>query len=434
MIRMDPDILSLLETMSFSYEDSATPNTGHSSILDIKSIREDFPILNKTMNGKKLIWLDNAATTQKPNRVIDAIHHYYTDENSNIHRGNYSLSQQATQKYEDTRKQVARFIHAASDKSIVFTKGTTEAINLVAYSFGKQFIQKGDEIIIGLFEHHSNILPWQRLSEEQGAILRVIPIHENGELMMEEYAKLLNSKTKLVAITHVSNVLGTVVPVHLITQMARQHGAYVLVDGAQGIPHFEVDVQSIDCDFYVFSGHKLFGPTGIGVLYAKEPILEKMPPYQMGGGMIKNVTMEKSEFMDSPYKFEAGTSNIAAVFGLSATLDYLDSIGMANIAAYEHDLMNYALTQLHSVPKIKIFGNPLHRASSVPFLLENYEPDDVGAYLNKEGIALRTGHHCAQPLMNFYGVKGMVRPSFAFYNTKEEVDSLTSALTKLVTG
>lgn len=452
----EKDIFSLIEKMSFGYSTLEYPNssevlqtanamqigenaptttlfptTTYAPTLDVKKVRQDFPILNKSIQGKPLIWLDNAATTQKPNAVIAAIQNYYMHENSNIHRGNHTLSLEASEKYEEARKSVARFIHASSEKEIVFVRGATEGINLIANSFGKEFIQKGDEIIISLLEHHSNILPWQMLCEERGAVLRVIPIHENGELILEEYEKLLSSRTKLVAITHVSNALGTVTPVNTITQMAHHYGAYVLIDGAQGIPHFDVNVRSIDCDFYIFSAHKLFGPTGVGVVYGKAPILEQLPPWQVGGGMIETVTLKKTVYAKAPYKFEAGTGSIAAVFGLSTTIDYLNSLGMARIAAYEHDLMNYALAKLRCVPTLKIIGNPKHRAGSIPFIMPNFEPDKIGTYLSKHGIALRAGHHCAQPTMSFFGVQGMVRPSLAFYNTREEVDTLVSALEKL---
>ncbi|MGE3318498.1 MAG: SufS family cysteine desulfurase [Candidatus Berkiella sp.] len=452
----EQDIISIIEKIPFSYPnvgnsgdlnhfqiaDSAhnadIPSTsiinshaGYASTFNVENIRKDFPILSDLVNGKPLIWLDNAATTQKPKTVIETIQHYYLHENSNIHRGNHTLSLQASEKYEATRKQVAQFIHAGSEDEIVFVRGATEGINLVANSFGKKFIEKGDEVIISLFEHHSNILPWQVMCEEHGAVLRVIPIHENGDLIMEEFAKLLNSRTKLVAITHVSNALGTVVPVNTVVKMAHQYGAYVLIDGAQGIPHFDVNVSAMDCDFYIFSAHKLFGPTGIGVVYGKKPILDQLPPWQVGGGMIKKVTMEHAEYAKAPFKFEAGTGNIASVFGLSAILDYLSSLGMARIAAYEHELINYAISKLSDVPKLKIIGSPLHRAGSIPFVMQDLDTDKIGLYLNEQGIALRTGHHCAQPVMDFYGVKGMARPSLAFYNTREEVDTLVSALEKL---
>lgn len=430
---MIKDILSSIEKMSFGYSLKETP---YSSIgepffapaFDVEKIREDFPILKELVHGKPLIWLDNAATTQKPKSVINTIQHYYLHENSNIHRGNHKLSLEASEKYEKTRKKVARFIHANSEKEIVFVRGATEGINLVANAFGEQFIQKGDEVIISLFEHHSNILPWKVMCEKRGAVLRVIPISESGELMMEEFAKLLNSKTKLVAVAHVSNALGTVVPVEKIVQMAHHYGAYVLIDGAQSVPHFEVNVSAIDCDFYVFSAHKMCGPTGIGVVYGKEPILDQLPPWQVGGGMIERVTMEKVEYAKAPYKFEAGTGNIASVFGLDATIDYLDSIGMSRIEAYEMGLMNYAIAQLSTVPKLKLIGSAPHKIGSIPFIIPGIDPDKIGVYLNEYGIALRTGHHCAQPVMDFYNVKGMVRPSLAFYNTTQEIDALVLAL------
>lgn len=448
------DILSCVEKMSFGYSlKEALPatkveannllssvgvpfflkaigSTPYASSFNVENIRKDFPILKELVHGKSLIWFDNAATSQKPKSVIDALQHYYLHENSNIHRGNHTLSLEASEKYEQTRKKVARFIHANSEKEIVFVRGATEGINLVANAFGEKFIQKGDEVIISLLEHHSNILPWKVICEKRGAVLRVIPINENGELMMDEFAKLLNNKTKLVAIAHVSNALGTVTAVEKIVQMAHHYGAYVLVDGAQSVPHFEVNVRTIDCDFYVFSAHKMCGPMGIGVLYGKEPILDQLPPWQVGGGMIERVTMEKITYAKAPYKFEAGTGNIASVVGLDAAIDYFDSIGMSRIAAYETELMNYAITQLSTVPKLKLIGAAPHRVGSIPFVISGVDPDKIGFYLNEYGIALRTGHHCAQPLMDFYNVQGMVRPSFAFYNTTQEIDALVSALEK----
>lgn len=434
---MTKDILSLIEKMSFGYslEENQAYSTigkfGYAPSFSVEKIREDFPILKEKVHGKPLIWFDNAATTQKPKSVIDTIQYYYMHENSNIHRGNHKLSLEASEKYEETRKKVAQFIHAKSEKEIVFVRGTTEGINLVANTFGEKFIEKGDEVIISLFEHHSNILPWKEMCEKRGAILRVIPINEHGELRMEEFAKLLSSKTKFVAITHVSNVLGTIVPVEKIVQMAHSYGAYVLIDGAQSVPHFPVNVSAIDCDFYVFSAHKMCGPTGIGVVYGKDPILDQLPPWQVGGGMIERVTMEKVKYARAPYKFEAGTGSIASVFGLEATIDYLNSIGMSRIEAYETELMNYAIAQLSRIPKLKLIGTASHKIGSIPFIMPGIDPDKIGVYLDEYGIALRTGHHCAQPVMDFYGVHGMVRPSLSFYNTKQEIDTLALALQRL---
>ncbi|MGH8007060.1 MAG: SufS family cysteine desulfurase, partial [Candidatus Binatia bacterium] len=383
------------------------------------------------VHGKPLVYLDNAATSQKPQVVIDRLRQYYAEENSNIHRGIHFLSQQATEAYEGTREKARGFLHAADTQEIIFVRGTTEAINLVASSYGRTF-KAGDEIIISAMEHHSNIVPWQLLCEQVGAILRVIPFNPDGELLLEEYEKLLNERTKLVSIVHVSNALGTINPIKQIIAMAHGHGVPVLVDGAQAVPHVAVDVQDLDCDFYAFSGHKLFGPTGIGVLYGKAALLEAMPPYQGGGDMISVVTFEKTHYNVLPYKFEAGTPNIAGGVGLGAALDYIQEIGLDNIAAYEHELLAYATDALATVPGLRIIGTAREKASVLSFVLDSIHAHDIGTILDHEGIAIRAGHHCAMPVMQRFGVPATARASLAFYNTKKEIDALTKALHKVI--
>jgi cysteine desulfurase / selenocysteine lyase len=399
-------------------------------MLDIQKIRADFPILSQQVRGKQLVYLDNAATTQKPQVVIDAINKYYSEQNSNIHRGVHFLSQQATTAYEDARKNIQQFINAPKSEQIIFTKGTTDGINLVAHSFGKAFVKQGDEIIISALEHHSNIVPWQMLCEDRGATLKVIPINQKGELLLEEFKKLLSPKTKLVAVNHISNTLGTINPIEEIISLSHSVGAKVLIDGAQAVAHTKVDVQQLDCDFYVFSGHKLFGPTGIGVLYGKEELLNAMPPYQGGGDMIKTVTFEKTEYNDLPHKFEAGTPNIVGGIGLGAAIDYVNSIGLENIAQQENELLHYATEQLKLIDGIRFIGEANKKTSVISFLVDGAHPFDVGTILDQLGIAVRTGHHCTQPLMDFYQIPGTVRASFSFYNTKEEVDILAEGLKK----
>jgi cysteine desulfurase/selenocysteine lyase len=399
--------------------------------FDVNAIRKDFPILSQFVHGKPLVYIDNAATTQKPNAVIEALEKYYREQNANIHRGVHYLSEEATDAYEQAREKVKTWINAAEAREIIFVRGTTEAINLVASSFGKKFIKAGDEIIISAMEHHSNIVPWQIACEDRGAKLRVIPVNDAGELLLDEYEKLLSDKTKLVAVVHISNVLGTVNPVKQIVAMAHAHGVPVLVDGAQAVPHTNVDVRDLDCDFYAFSGHKIYGPTGVGVLYGKAKWLEQMPPYQGGGDMIRSVTFEKTTYNILPYKFEAGTPNIAGGLGLGATLDYLGGIGMDAIAKYEHGLLAHATTALSTVEGLRIIGTAKEKASVISFELENVHPHDIGTILDKEGIAIRTGHHCAQPLMQRFGVPATARASFAFYNTWEEVGALVEALARV---
>jgi cysteine desulfurase/selenocysteine lyase len=400
--------------------------------LNIKKIRSDFPILSREVNGKPLVYLDNGASSQKPKQVIDAISHYYEYENSNIHRGIHTLSQEATTAYENSRKTLQAFINAEHDHEVIFTAGTTESINLVAASFGKKFLEKGDEIIISTMEHHSNIVPWQMICEDRGAILKVVPINDKGEFLMEEFEALLSDKTKLVAVTHVSNTLGTINPVKEIIEKTHQNGALVLIDGAQAVPHTKVDVQALDCDFYVFSGHKMFGPTGVGILYGKEAILNDLPPYQGGGDMIKTVTFEKTTYNTLPHKLEAGTPNIAGGIGLAAAVNYMNEIGIDNIEAYEHELLTYATKQIKQIEGVRIIGEASKKASVLSFLVEGTHPSDIGLIVDKLGIAIRTGHHCTEPLMNRFGIPGTARASFAFYNTIEEIDVFITALKRAI--
>ena len=406
--------------------------TSNAHSFDVARIREDFPVLHQMVNGKPLVYLDNAATTQKPQAVIDALVRYYSADNSNVHRGVHTLSQRATEDYDSGRSKARQFLNAASDEEIIFVKGTTDGINLVAHSYARQHLGEGDEIIISTMEHHSNIIPWQVLCQEKGAHLRVIPISDAGELLMDEYESLLSSRTKLVAITHVSNVLGTVNPIKQIVEMAHSQGVPVLVDGAQATPHMPVDVQKLGCDFYVFSGHKIYGPTGIGVLYGKAEVLEAMPPYQLGSDMIKSVTFERTVYNDLPYKFEAGTPNIAGVIGMGAAIDYLTEIGMDRIDNYEHGLLEYGTECLSGIDGVKIVGNAPGKASVLSFVMDCAHPHDIGTILDTEGVAIRTGHHCAQPLMNRYGVPATARASLSFYNTKDEVDLLVKAIDRVI--
>ncbi len=399
--------------------------------FDVKKIRDDFPILHRRVHGKPLIYLDNAATTQKPRSVISAITEYYTGENANIHRGVHYLSERATQDFEGAREIVQRFLNAREAREIVFVRGATEAINLVAQTFGRQQIRAGDEIVISALEHHSNIVPWQMLCEQTGAQLKIVPVDDRGELRMDAYERLLGPRTKLVSIVHISNVLGTIVPVRQMIEMAHRRQIPVLVDGAQSAAHLPVDVQAMDCDFFVLSGHKIFGPTGIGVLYGKAERLEEMPPYQGGGDMISSVTFEKTLYNVIPYKFEAGTPHIAGVIGLGAAIEYLNEIGLNVVSQYESELMTYATCKLKSIPGLTIIGNTEEKASVISFVLADIHPHDIGTILDREGIAIRTGHHCAQPVMNRYGVPATARASFAFYNTMAEVDALAAGIAKV---
>lgn len=402
-------------------------------MYDIQKIREDFPILSRKIYGKPLVYLDNGATTQKPRCVVEAIVDEYYSVNANVHRGVHFLSQQATELHEAAREKVRAFINAKSTNEIVFTRGTTESINLLTSSFGEAFINEGDEIIVSEMEHHSNIVPWQMLAERRGASIRVIPIDDKGELLLDEYEKLFTEKTRIVCVTHVSNVLGTINPVKRIVDIAHQHGVPVLVDGAQSAPHMKIDVQDIGCDFFAFSGHKIYGPTGVGVLYGKEDLLDKLPPYQGGGEMIQNVSFEKTTFNELPYKFEAGTPDYVGTNSLAKALDYVSAIGMDNIFAYEHELTRYATEQLSNIEGMRIFGQSENKDAVISFLVRDIHHLDMGTLLDRLGIAVRTGHHCAQPLMTHYGIEGTVRASFGIYNTKEEIDVLVAGI-KRVSG
>jgi cysteine desulfurase/selenocysteine lyase len=399
--------------------------------FDVKRIREDFPILKLKVHGKPLVYLDNAATSQKPAKVIDAILHFYTHDCSNVHRGVHLLSERATEAYEGARIKVQRFLNAPDPREVVFLRGTTEGINLVAQTYGRQNVRAGDEVLITAMEHHSNIVPWQMLCEEKNAVLRVAPIDDRGELILEEFEKLLNVRTRVVAITHVSNALGTINPVRQLIRMAHALNVPVLVDGAQAAPHMKVDVQELECDFYVFSGHKVFGPTGIGALYGKAELLEAMPPFQGGGDMISSVTFEKTIYNVIPYKFEAGTPNIADVYGLGAALDYVNQIGLANITSYEHALLSYATEAIQQIPGVRIIGTAREKAGVISFILDGVHAHDVGTILDREGVAVRTGHHCAQPVMDRFGVPATVRASLAFYNTKQEINALAAGIERV---
>lgn len=396
--------------------------------FDINSIRHDFPVLDNKVYDKHLVYLDNAATTQKSRDVINRVSDYYRNENANIHRGVHYLSQQATEAFENARKTVKEWINAEETREIIFTKGATEAVNLVAHSFARPNLEAGDEVIISEMEHHSNLVPWQVVCEEKGAVLKVIPFSEDGELDLAEYKKSLGEKTKLVAITHVSNVLGTINPVKHMIDIAHKQGVPVLVDGAQAIPHSEVDVQALGCDFYCFSGHKVYGPMGIGVLYGKSGLLEKMPPYQTGGEMVDNVTIEKTTYNELPYKFEAGTPNVAGVVGLEAALKYIEKVELKDIENHEQELLDYATVELLKIEGITIYGTSDHKCSVVSFNMEGIHPYDAGIIIDQMGVAVRTGHHCAQPIMDHYGVPGMIRASFGLYNTLQEVDRLVEAV------
>ena len=400
--------------------------------FDVEKVRRDFPILRAKAHGKPLVYLDNAATSQKPQVVIDRVTQYYLADNSNIHRGIHFLSDRATQAFEAGRATVVRFLNAAHTREVIFVRSATEGINLVANSYGRTRIQAGDEIIISAMEHHSNIVPWQILCEETGAVLRVVPISDEGELLVEEYGKLLNARTKFVAMVHVSNALGTINPIKQIIEMAHSRGVPVLIDGAQAAPHLPVDVQELDCDFYVFSGHKVFGPTGIGILYGKAHLLETMPPYQGGGDMILAVTFEKTLYNVLPYKFEAGTPHIAGGIGLGAALDYLTGIGLEKIAAYERELLAYATDAVSAIPGVRLIGTAKEKAGIVSFVLGGVHAHDIGTVLDQEGIAIRTGHHCAMPVMRRFGVPATARASLAFYNTRAEINALVSAIHKVV--
>ena len=425
---------------AYYFVDTATPqanptipqaSTSAHPPFDVHAIRRDFPILQERVNGRQIVWFDNAATTQKPQAVIDRLAHFYAHENSNIHRAAHELAARATDAYEDARETVRRFIGASSTEEIVFVRGTTEAINLVAKSWGARHIGPGDEIIVSHLEHHANIVPWQQLAAEKGARIRVIPVDDSGQVLLQEYQRLLNDRTKIVAVTQVSNALGTVVPVQDIVAMAHRAGARALVDGAQSVSHMRVDVRALDADFFVFSGHKIFGPTGIGAVYGKREVLEDMPPWQGGGNMIADVTFERTVYQAPPSRFEAGTGNIADAVGLGAALEYVERIGIENIGRYEHALLEYATHHMRPIPGVRLVGTAVDKASVLSFVLDGYSTDEVGKALNQEGIAVRTGHHCAQPILRRFGLETTVRPSLAFYNTCEEVDRMVAVVRRL---
>jgi cysteine desulfurase / selenocysteine lyase len=399
--------------------------------FDVRKVRADFPILSREIHGRPLVYLDNAATTQKPQAVIDAMSHYYASDNANIHRGVHLLSESATEAYEAARRTVQHFLNAEDSSEIIFVRGTTEAINLVAQTYGRVQVGAGDEIVISAMEHHSNIVPWQMLCEEKGARLRVGPINDDGELLLDEFEALMSSKTRLVAVTHVSNALGTVNPIRRVVEIAHRWGVPVLADGAQAVPHEPVDVRALDCDFYAFSGHKIYGPTGIGVLYGKRQLLDAMPPYQGGGDMIRSVTFEKTLYNQLPYKFEAGTPHIAGAIGLGAALAYLTGIEIEGVRAHERKLLAYGTEALKSVPGLRLIGTAKEKAGVLSFVMENIHPHDIGTILDRQGIAIRTGHHCAQPLMQRFGIPATARASLAVYNTASEIDALVEGIHKL---
>lgn len=405
--------------------------TDHAPQFDVHKIRQDFPILKQLAYGKPLAYLDNAATSQKPQAVIDAITRYYTDDNSNIHRGVHLLSERATHQYEEAREKVRRFINAKKKSEIIFVRGTTEALNLVAHSYGRANLNAGDEVLITALEHHSNIVPWQILCSERNARLRVAPINDEGEVLLDDFAQLINERTKLVSIAHVSNALGTINPVREMVEMAHRQNIPVMIDGAQAAPHTRIDVQELDCEFYAFSGHKVYGPTGIGVLYGKAELLEAMSPYQGGGDMIASVSFDKTTYNTLPYKFEAGTPNIAGTIGLGAAIDYVNEIGLDRIALHEHDLLTYGTEALSQIPGLRLIGTAKKKAGVLSFVLEGIHPHDVGTVLDREGVAIRTGHHCAMPLMERFGVPATARASLAVYNTREELDTLVAGIHKV---
>jgi cysteine desulfurases, SufS subfamily len=410
----------------------AAANGSATGRFDVWKAREDFPILRETVNGKPLVYLDNAATTQKPLQVIDRIARYYLHENANVHRGIHRLSEIATSAFEESRAIVQRFLNARSEREIIFTRGCTEAINLVMNTYGMQHVGEGDEIVISAIEHHSNIVPWQMLCERKRARLRVIPVDDAGDLILDEYEKLLGPRTKLIAVCHASNALGTVNPIREMIRTAHDHGAPVLIDGAQGVPHLKIDVQDLDCDFYAFSGHKVYGPTGIGGLYGKERLLESMPPFLGGGDMILSVTFEKTTYNAIPYKFEAGTPNIAGAIGMGAALEYVTALGRDAIATWERELLEYATLKLSEIPQLRIVGQAREKTSVISFVVEGIHPHDIGTIVDQEGVAIRTGHHCAQPLMQRYGLSATARASLALYNTRQEIDALAAAVRKVI--
>nr|WP_238845204.1 family 2A encapsulin nanocompartment cargo protein cysteine desulfurase [Nocardia terpenica] len=418
------------ENSQFYFLDRAAPSAAHPP-FDVHSVRSDFPILRERVNGYPLVWFDNAATTQKPRSVIDRVGYFYEHENSNIHRAAHELAARSTDAYEQARETVARFLAASSAEEIVFVRGATEGINLIAQTWGRQNIHEGDEVIISHLEHHANIVPWQMLTAETGAVLRVVPVDDSGQLVMDEYGRLLSDRTKLVSVAHVSNALGTITPVREIVAQAHRAGAVTLVDGAQSVPHMRIDVRSLDVDFFVFSGHKLFGPTGIGAVYGKSELLQDLPPWHGGGNMISDVTLERSLYQPPPGRFEAGTGNIADAIGLGTAIEYVETIGIENIARHEHELLAYATPRLAAIPGIRLIGTAPDKASVLSFTLADHQPLEVGKALNQKGIAVRAGHHCAQPILRRFGVEATVRPSFAFYNTCAEIDHMITTIEQL---
>ena len=408
-----------------------TDLSGASAGFDVEKVRHDFPILQQKVHGRTLVYLDNAATSQKPQVVIDAILRYYALNNANIHRGVHFLSERATEEYEGARRTVQGFLNAVEANEIIFVRGATEAINLVAQTYGRAQVHAGDEVLITAMEHHSNIVPWQILCEEKGARLRVAPITDSGELLLEDLGNLLGPRTKIVAMTHVSNALGTINPVQKVIEMAHQWNIPVLIDGAQAVPHLQVDVQALDCDFYVFSGHKVYGPTGIGAMYGKSALLDRMPPYQGGGDMISSVYFEKTSYNKLPYKFEAGTPHVAGAIGLGEAIEYANDLGMDNVAAYERELLAYATESVSAIPGVRLIGTAREKAGVLSFLMDSVHPHDIGTVLDQEGVAIRTGHHCAQPVMQRFGIAATARASFALYNTREEVDALVEGILKV---
>ena len=429
-----PSVPGLAAPFDFGAPASIPPLSSGSASFDPLLVKRDFPILRERVNGRELVWLDNAATTQKPSAVIDRLTYFYEHENSNVHRGAHELAARATDAYEGAREKVRGFLNARSASEIVFVRGATEAINLVAQSWGRQHIGDGDEIIVSHLEHHANIVPWQQLASEKGARLRVIPVDDSGQIIFDEYLKLLTPRTKIVSITHVSNALGTVTPVKAIVEQAKRNGIRTLVDGAQAVSHQRVDVRALDCDWYVFSGHKVFGPTGIGALYGREDLFNATHPWQGGGNMIKDVTFERTLYQEAPSRFEAGTGNIGDAVGLGAAIDYVTSIGMDNIDAYEHALLGYATHRLQDVPGVRIIGSAAEKAGVLSFTFDGFKTEDLGGLLNKEGIAVRSGHHCAQPILRRFGLEATVRASLAFYNTCADIDALVAALLRLRSG
>ena len=418
-------------TGPYYFLNEPVPPVTKTEIFDVASVRRDFPVLHQNIHGKPLVWLDNAATTQKPLSVINAVSQFYSSDNSNIHRGAHTLAARATDAYEGAREKIRQFIGAGSTSEIVYVRGTTEGINLVAQTWGRKFIQPGDEIVLSILEHHANIVPWQMLAQEKGAIIRVVPVNDRGEILMEEYTRLLGPRTRFVSLTQASNGLGTILPIREMIQLAKRHDAKVLIDGAQSVAHIPVNVQDLDADFFVFSGHKIFAPTGIGAVYGKRDLLDQMPPWQGGGNMIRDVRFEQTLYNEAPAKFEAGTPSIGDAVGLGAALDYVRKIGLENIARYEHELTNYATSRLVAIPGLRLIGTAREKVGVLSFVLDGVPNDEVGRLLDREGIAVRTGHHCTQPSLRRFGVEGTVRPSLAFYNTKEEIDRLVDVVSSI---